>query len=156
MRLTDAGTDYGRALMLSACLTASLASGGARAQQTLPDIQIGEAGPLPSAPAPYTGGRDAAEHPQYLPATVSMSAFGDQPPRDTPHSVNVITEDMLLDQEVKTVNEALSYLPSVIIRDQQGQDLASAVARVPGQRRPEYAHRRHEHHWPDRLRGRGF
>ena len=82
-------TDYRRALMLSACLTASLASGGARAQQALPDIQIGEAGP--SAPAPYTGGRDAAEHPQYLPATVSTSAFGDQPPRDTPHSVNVIT-----------------------------------------------------------------
>ena len=39
------------------------------------------------------GGRDAADHPQYLPATVSMSAFGDQPPQDTPHSVNVITED---------------------------------------------------------------
>jgi len=48
-------TDYRRALMLSACLTANLASGGARAQQTLPDIQIGEAGPSgPSAPAPYT------------------------------------------------------------------------------------------------------
>jgi len=53
-----------------------------------------------------------------------MSAFGDQPPQDTPHSVNVITEDMLLNQEVKTVNEALSYLPSVIIRDQQGQEVA--------------------------------
>jgi iron complex outermembrane receptor protein len=42
----------------------------------------------------------------------------------SPHSVNVITEDMLLNQEVKTVNEALSYLPSVIIRDQQGQEVA--------------------------------
>ncbi len=102
------------------------------------------------------GGRDAADHPQYLPATVSMSAFGDQPPQDTPHSVNVITEDAPQPRG----EDGQRGLELSAVRDHPRSagagGRASAAARVPGQRRPEYAHRRHEHHWPDRLRGRGF
>ncbi len=54
----------------------------------LPDVDVSTKGP----DGAY------ASQPQYLPATVSVGPLGQQPIKDTPHSINVIPEDLLVNQ----------------------------------------------------------
>jgi iron complex outermembrane receptor protein len=48
---------------------------------------------------------------------------------DMPYSMTVIPEDLMVNQGVSTVNDALSYLPSVQIRDQQGYEVSRPQSR---------------------------
>lgn len=46
------------------------------------------------------------------------------PIKDTAHAVTVVPQDVLVNQRVEQVNDALRFLPSVAIRDQQGFDIS--------------------------------
>ena len=64
----------------------------------------------------------------YHRATASMGSLGRKPILKTPQSVTVIPGDLLVNTQTHTVNDALSYLPSVEIRDQQGLEISRPQA----------------------------
>ncbi|HVE20930.1 MAG TPA: TonB-dependent receptor [Acidocella sp.] len=64
----------------------------------------------------------------YHRATASMGPLGIRPILKTPQSVTIIPQDLLVNTQVRTVNDALSYLPSVEIRDQQGYEVSRPQA----------------------------
>ncbi|WP_161788597.1 TonB-dependent receptor [Burkholderia paludis] len=93
--------------------------GAAHAQQSpgetvLPPIDV-------SAPAPGTA--------RYFTDSAAMGALGTQAIQDIPASVTVVPQGLLLNQQVATVNDALRYLPSVTIRNQQGYEVSRPQSR---------------------------
>ena len=84
--------------------------------------------PPPPAGEPAQAGassvHNAATQPQYNTATVSLDPLGNRNLLDTPFSVTSIPQDLIDNLQVKTVTDALRYLPSVEIRNQQGFEVA--------------------------------
>jgi iron complex outermembrane receptor protein len=110
--------------MVSVSLAPLLTATASRAQEAnstapLPEVEVNTAAPK--------GGY--ATQPEYKPTTVTVGPLGQQPIKDTPHSIDVIPEDLLVNQQVSTVNDALRYLPSVEIRDQQGLEVSRPQSR---------------------------
>ena len=64
----------------------------------------------------------------YHRATASLGPLGRKPILKTPQSVTVIPGDLMVNMQARTVNDALSYLPSVEIRDQQGVEVSRPQA----------------------------
>ncbi|MGH8112845.1 MAG: TonB-dependent receptor [Rhodanobacteraceae bacterium] len=58
-----------------------------------------------------------------------LGPLGTQSIQDTPMSVTVLPEALLVNQQVKTVNDALRNLPSVVIQDQQGLEVSRPQSR---------------------------
>lgn len=75
------------------------------------------------------GTRGYAVRPDYGAAHINLGPLGNRSIQDTPMSVNVLPESLLVNQQVQTVNEALGNLPSVIIRDQQGMEVSRPQSR---------------------------
>ena len=98
-------------------------SGKASAQQapiTLPEIEIAEAVDhnVAYSQKAQTGAKQA-----------DLGPLGKVSIKDTPHSVTVIPQDVLVNQQVTSVNDALGFLPSVEIRDQQGFNISRPQSR---------------------------
>jgi iron complex outermembrane receptor protein len=87
----------------------------------------------PAAAVPGQGGaggvHNAATNPQYNTGAVSLGPLGDRKLLDTPFSVTAIPQDMIENLQIKTVTDALRYLPSVEIRNQQGFEVARPQSR---------------------------
>jgi iron complex outermembrane receptor protein len=94
------------------------------AQQSTPSDQIPQI--TVGAPAEQGG---YATNPQYHTDNVYLGPLGNQSILNTPTSVTVVPEDLLVNQQVQTVNDALRYLPSVEIRDQQGYEVSRPQSR---------------------------
>jgi len=105
--------------------------------------------PAVTVTAPDLGGYAAT--PVYGTTNASFGPLGSQPILNTPFSMTVIPEDLMVNQGANTVNQALSYLPSVEVRDQQGDECRCPQSRgFQGRHLSEYAARRDEHHRHDR------
>jgi iron complex outermembrane receptor protein len=65
----------------------------------------------------------------YKAGNADLGPLGDQPIRDAPQSVTVVPEDLIVNQQAKSVNDILRYLPSVQIRDQQGFEVSRPQSR---------------------------
>ncbi len=76
-----------------------------------------------------SGVHNAATNPQYDTETVSLGPLGNRKLLDTPFSVTAIPQDFIENQQLKTVNDALRYLPSVEIRNQQGYEVSRPQSR---------------------------
>jgi iron complex outermembrane receptor protein len=99
----------------------SLTAGAAHAQQTET---------LPTVTVTGQGGTDAyANKPKYNTGTALMGPMGAQSMLDTPASVTAVPEDLIVNQQAKTVNDTLRFLPSVEVRDQQGLEVSRPQAR---------------------------
>jgi iron complex outermembrane receptor protein len=94
--------------------------------------------PPPAAGAPAqadagatstSGVHNAATNPQYNTATVNLGPLGNRTLLDTPFSVTAIPQDLIENLQLKTVTDALRYLPSVEIRDQQGFEVSRPQSR---------------------------
>ena len=91
----------------------------------LPQVDV-NATRVPATPA------DAgayASKPQFQTNTVTLGPLGTRSLLDTPASVTTIPEDAIVNQQVRTVNDTLRYLPSVEIRDQQGLEVSRPQSR---------------------------
>ena len=66
---------------------------------------------------------------QFHSADAFLGPLGDQPILTTPTSVTVLPQDLLVDQQVRTVNDALRDLPSVEVLDQEGQEVSRPQSR---------------------------
>jgi iron complex outermembrane receptor protein len=67
--------------------------------------------------------------PQYTTSQADLGPLGVRSVQDTPASVTTITEDLIFNLQAKSVNDALRYLPSVQIRDQQGFEVSRPQSR---------------------------
>jgi iron complex outermembrane recepter protein len=76
-----------------------------------------------------SGVHNAATNPQYNTGTVSLGPLGNRTLLDTPFSLTAIPQDLIENLQVKTVTDALRYLPSVEIRNQQGFEVARPQSR---------------------------
>jgi iron complex outermembrane recepter protein len=63
------------------------------------------------------------------PPPVDLGPLGRQPVIDTPASVTTVTESVIVNNQLRTVNDALRYLPSVEVRDQQGLEVSRPQSR---------------------------
>jgi iron complex outermembrane recepter protein len=111
------------AVFAVAGLTATTAD-MAQAQQAVAPVRLPEVN-VNAAPDPA----GYATQPQYDTHTASMGPLGNKSILDTPTSVTVLPEDLLVNQQASTVNDALGYLPSVEIRDQQGYEVSRPQSR---------------------------
>lgn len=104
----------------------SLSAGVVHAQEAntteilLPEITV-------SAPAVIPGAY--AAKPQYKTDDANLGPLGKRPILDTPASVTIVPEDLIVNQQAKTVNDTLRYLPSVEIRNQQGFEVSRPQSR---------------------------
>lgn len=57
-------------------------------------------------------------------ATAALGPLGPTPILTTPMSVTVIPQDLLVNKQIRTLNDALRELPSVQVRDQQGLEVS--------------------------------
>jgi iron complex outermembrane recepter protein len=89
--------------------------------------------PPPAAGAPAQAGaggvHNPATNPQYNTATVSLGPLGNRKLLDTPFSLTAIPQDLIENLQITTVTDALRYLPSVEIRNQQGFEVARPQSR---------------------------
>src|ERR1700691_1988886 len=89
--------------------------------------------PPPAAGVPAQGGaggpHNAATKPQYNTDAVGLGPLGNRKLLDTPFSVTAIPPDLIENLQIKTVTDALSSLPSVEIRNQQGFEVARPQSR---------------------------
>jgi iron complex outermembrane receptor protein len=83
--------------------------------------------PAVTATAPNLGGYAAT--PVYGATHATFGALGSQPILNTPFSMTVIPEDLMVNAGLTGVNQALSYLPSVEVRDQQGDEVSRPQSR---------------------------
>src|SRR6201996_987545 len=72
--------------------------------------------------ADKVGQGDFTQKPASLP-------LGDMNVADLPFSVTTVPEDLIYDDQARTVNDILRYLPSVEIRDQQGLEVSRPQSR---------------------------
>jgi iron complex outermembrane recepter protein len=94
------------------------------AQQNAAPAQVPEI----TIEAPAEQGGYAAD-PQYHTDNASLGPLGNQSILNAPVSVSVVPEDLIVNQQAQTVNDALRYLPSVEIRDQQGYEVSRPQSR---------------------------
>lgn len=82
-----------------------------------------------AAAAGGTGTTPYAAAPAYHTATANLGPLGAKSLLDTPASVTTIPEDLMVNQQIKTSSDALRYLPSVEIRNQQGFEVSRPQSR---------------------------
>ncbi|MGH8279683.1 MAG: TonB-dependent receptor [Gammaproteobacteria bacterium] len=70
-----------------------------------------------------------ATQPTYTVKSADLGPLGPLPLLDTPYSVTVIPQQLMVNQQAQTVNQVLRNLPSVEIRDQQGLQISRPQAR---------------------------
>lgn len=88
--------------------------------------------PSPAAGAPAqadTSPHNPAANPAYSAGVVNLGPLGNRSLLNTPFSVTPITQDFMENLQLKTVNDALRYLPSVEIRNQQGYEVSRPQSR---------------------------
>ena len=66
---------------------------------------------------------------QYNTKNAHLGPLGTRAIKDTPLSVTIVPEDLIVNQQAKTVNDVLRSLPSVQIRDQQGLEVSRPQSR---------------------------
>ena len=103
--------------VLAGLLPLLLTGGHARAQASAP---------VPTTPITVVSPPPYASQAQFHSSDASL---GPRPILTTPQSVTVIPQDLLVDQQIRTVNDALRDLPSVEIRDQQGLKVSRPQSR---------------------------
>jgi iron complex outermembrane recepter protein len=77
---------------------------------------------------PNSGLLNAALAPYQAPLA-DLGPLGKQQLLDVPQSITIIPESLIDNQQAKTVNDTLRYLPSVEIRDQQGLEVSRPQSR---------------------------
>ena len=82
-----------------------------------------------SAPSSAAGPGASAALPTYHTDTASFGPLGNKSILDTPTSMTVIPEELIVNQQAHTVNDLLHFLPSVEIRDQQGFEVSRPQSR---------------------------
>jgi iron complex outermembrane recepter protein len=65
----------------------------------------------------------------YKPSSADLGPLGNLPIKDSAQSVTVVPEDLIVNQQSRSVNDILRYLPSVQIRDQQGFEVSRPQSR---------------------------
>jgi iron complex outermembrane receptor protein len=70
-----------------------------------------------------------AAQPQYHTDKAYLGPLGNQMIQNTPASVTVVPEDLIVNLQAQTVNDTLRYLPSIEIRDQQGYEVSRPQSR---------------------------
>jgi iron complex outermembrane receptor protein len=118
---------YRRCLQYGVSLAALfLYSPIANAQQStvtnIPGISVDASGATTT-----TGGYATAAN--YQTPVASMGPLGNTPILETPASVTIVPQDLMVNMQMQTVNDTLSYLPSVEIRDQQGFEISRPQSR---------------------------
>ena len=99
---------------------ASIAAGPALAQAV----------PVPdTSEVVVVANRGYGEQPVYAAKSADLGPLGDRPIKDTPASITTIPEDLIVNNQARTVNDALRYLPSVEVRDQQGLEISRPQSR---------------------------
>jgi iron complex outermembrane receptor protein len=98
----------------------SFTSGMAYAQetQTLPPIEV-----------KASTDKGSATDPVYKSDTFQSGPLGQKNVMDIPASVTTVREDLMQNMQASTVNDALRYLPSVMIRNQQGYEVSRPQSR---------------------------
>ena len=76
-----------------------------------------------------TAEKGYAAQPDYAVKNADLGPLGDKPIADTPASVTVVPEDLIVNNQARTVNDTLRYLPSVEVRDQQGFEVSRPQSR---------------------------
>ena len=76
-----------------------------------------------------TADKAYAAQPVYSAKTADLGPLGNQSIAGTPASVTVVPEDLIVNNQARTVNDALRYLPSVEVRDQQGFEVSRPQSR---------------------------
>lgn len=66
---------------------------------------------------------------RYQNKSADLGPLGDKPIFDTPSSITIIPQDMIVNTQAKSVNEILRYLPSVRVQLQQGYDVSQPQSR---------------------------
>jgi iron complex outermembrane receptor protein len=106
----------------------ALSVGAVHAQQAgsvqLPEVDVN----APSSSGTTPSAAYAAK-PTYNTTTANLGPLGNRSILNTPTSVTVVPEDLIVNQQVSTVNDALHFLPSVEIRDQQGFEVSRPQSR---------------------------
>jgi iron complex outermembrane receptor protein len=96
-------------------LPGAQAQAQAQASVSLPAIPITESS-LPAVP-------------DYNPLSAVFGPLGNQSILNAPTSITVIPQDVIVNAQARTVNDALRSLPSVIIRNQQGYEVSRPQSR---------------------------
>ena len=102
--------------------TLALALAAPAAAQTAPasaPVKVGE--------VVVTGQRYT--QPSYVVENADLGPLGVRPILDTPIVVTTVPEDLIVNQQARSVNDILRYLPSVQVRDQQGFEVSRPQAR---------------------------
>ena len=107
--------------LVSSIAIAWSVSGAAQAQVATPPIDTGA--------IVVTADKAYAAQPVYTAKAADLGPLGDRPIADTPASVTVVPEDLIVNNQARTVNDTLRYLPSVEVRDQQGFEVSRPQSR---------------------------
>jgi iron complex outermembrane receptor protein len=105
----------------TACAFAAAIGGAASAQVTAPQSSTGE--------IVVTGEKGYASQPDYAVTNADLGPLGYKPIADVPASVTVVPENLIVNNQARTVNDTLRYLPSVEVRDQQGFEVSRPQSR---------------------------
>jgi len=108
----------------AATIVLSLAAASAAAAETAPQpSQQSNTGEVV-----VTGNRYAAQA-NFVVKNANLGPLGVHPILDTPISVTTVPEDLIINNQARSVNDTLRYLPSVEIRDQQGFEVSRPQSR---------------------------
>ncbi|WP_191970310.1 TonB-dependent receptor [Methylobacterium planeticum] len=66
---------------------------------------------------------------RYEARSADVGPLGRRAIKDTPYSIAVIPQDLIVNNQVRTVNDALRYLPSVQVESRQGFDVSRPQSR---------------------------
>jgi iron complex outermembrane receptor protein len=70
-----------------------------------------------------------AQQPDYTVPLVDLGPLGEQPMARVPASITTVPEDLIVNNQARSVNDTLRYLPSVQVRDQQGFEVSRPQSR---------------------------
>jgi iron complex outermembrane receptor protein len=76
-----------------------------------------------------TAGKAYAGDAVYAAKNAKLGPLGDRPIADTPASITTVPEDFIVNNQARSVNDTLRYLPSVQVRDQQGFEVSRPQSR---------------------------
>lgn len=76
-----------------------------------------------------TATRGYAQEPDYSVRLADLGPLGQVPMATLPASVTTVPEDLIVNNQARSVNDTLRYLPSVQIRDQQGFEVSRPQSR---------------------------
>lgn len=114
----------------SALIGVSLGAHAAQAQEATDETQNGNT-PVATLQTVRVNGATGgyATVPRYDIRNATLGPLGSRAIKDTPLSVTIVPEDLIVNQQAKTVNDVLRNLPSVQIRDQQGLEVSRPQSR---------------------------